>query len=69
MGPDRMIELDRRQGKLALEEGNEMKPTFEMVTKRRENVGICRKRIEYCQAGNMHRRFRRFAVQKAGIES
>lgn len=68
MSPDRMVELDRRQGQLALEEGNEVKPALEMVAKRRENVSICGRRIENCQAGNMHRRFRCFAVQKAGIE-
>ena len=67
--PDRMIELDRRHNQLTFEERNEMKPALEMVTKRRENIGICGRRIEYCQAGNVHRRFRCFAVQKAGIES
>ena len=67
--PDRMIELDGRHNQLTFEERNEMKPALEMVMKRRENIGICGRRIEYCQAGNVHRRFRCFAVQKAGIES
>ena len=39
--PDRMIELNRRQGQLALKERNEMKPALEMVTEHRENIGIC----------------------------
>ena len=40
MNPDRMVELDRRQGQLALEERNEVKPALEMVAKRGESVGI-----------------------------
>ncbi len=36
--PDRMIELNRRQYKLALEERNEMKTVFQMVTKGRKDI-------------------------------
>ena len=39
VNPDRMIELNRRQRELALKERNEMKPAFEMVAKRREDIG------------------------------
>jgi hypothetical protein len=46
-----------------------MKTAFEMVTKDRKDIGTCRGRLEDCQPGNVHRRFWRFAVQKAGIES
>ena len=46
-----------------------MEPAFEMVAEHREDIGIRRRGTEDCQPGNMHRRFRCFAVQKARIES
>ena len=67
--PHRMVELDRRQRELALEKRDEMQPAFEMIAKGREHVGALRRRPEDREPRDMHRRFRRFAVEEAGVES
>ena len=66
VNPDWMVGLNWRKGELALGERDKMQPAPEMVAKRRENVSVGR--IEDGEPRNMHRGFRRFSVQEAGIE-
>jgi hypothetical protein len=67
--PDRMIELNGCQGQLALEERDEMEPALEVVAEGGKHFSISRRWFKDREPRDVHRRFRRLAIQKAGIES